>query len=1068
MSARELCRRGAARSLNALAVALATSILAAPAMAGEPKAADLTHLTFTATSNLTAKLISPEDGSALPSIATKVVVSTVIGAGVELRVNGTLVPSSQIGLRVTNKKTGEARYEFYGVVLSPGPNSIELTPVGANDARGPTTSYRVYGPGRPVHFTATLERPLRADGGKTVSSLTVVAFDRWEHAAMPGTVVKVTVVSGDVRFHVLAHDASGAPAQAVDSASLELPVPVGGVISLPVVAGMLPGEAIVQITSRDALLVERFYVDPNLRAPIVTGLLTAGAGPVPGFAGQPAGVPDGQQTRTGRVAMFATGAIGDILATAAYDTANVLQQQANYPFVDNPYSRSYQTYGDESYNRDDALSTDHLYARFDRGQSSAMWGEFRPDSGSPDPNSAYNVLINGAKVDIGTSRTHVIAFNANNNVAFARQVIQPSGLSLVGQTLHPSIVVGSDVLTLVALDSRTGAVLTQTTLIRNVDYTLDYTTGLLRFINIPLPFDDHFNPQVVLVQYEYTGPGVSAETTGARATVLLNQKGTLRFGAGYLNDFNGSSNFVLYEENLQGTLPGGTWNLSHVTSRGVAGGVTFGPAVTGATTSFSIAQATGPNRWAFGFATASSDFSNPFGGFASPGLTNWDVAFKHAFDAHSDLAVAINSQTNAAPFGNDQQTQASAIYHRMWGDWLAFKLGMQTNIVANVAGVTSGTTLSGSNAQSIAGLAFKFGKRFTAGVENLANIGGGTATPSEPPQTLAQLSYAFPGNTKLYVRERWSTLPIESFAGSASAFTTVSEATQSLSVGFEKQVSTATTVDSDYTVDHTNNGPNIYSAFGVHEKFRLGKGLNGDAFAQRANQMGGGMGSFFVYGVNAAYTGGHGLKAAASVQVRTGAQPGSSLTVGAAGPLGNDFAVQASVQQSHNQGVSDDNDQIGLAWRPSHNDRGATLLEYDHRIGTVSTLSLQTDALSLQQVYRPCDRLELAARYAYKLDGDAYYAPHTSLFGLRADQRIGPRYDLGGEFQLLTPGGIPGAQTTDFAVENGYRIGGNVRLAVGYNFAGSADPTLTGAPVRRGVYVTLTGVVDKIFGWGKP
>jgi len=1056
------------RHLNALAT-LALVLLSAPAMADVPKAADLTHLTYTATSNLSATLVAPENGSALPSIATKVVVSTVLGAGVEVRVNGEVVPASQIGLRLVFKKTGETRYEFYGVVLSPGPNTIELTPLGANDTRGPTTSYTVYGPGRPVRFTAALEHPLQADGGKTVSALTIVAIDRWEHPAMPGTVIKVSIISGDVRLRSLHQDPGGTtPVQAVDSTSLDVPVPVGAVMSLPIVAGMLPGQAIVQITSRDAQLVDRFYVNPTLRKPIVTGLVTAGAGSVPGFAGQPAGVPDGQQTRKGRVAMFATGVIGtDILGTAAYDTANVLQQQLNYPFVDNPYSRPYQTYGDESYNRDDALSTDHLYARFDRAQSHVMWGEFRPDSGSPDPNSSYNVLINGAKVELGTSRTRVVGFDASNNVAFARQVLQPSGLSLVGQTLHPSIVVGSDVLTLVALDSRTGAVLSQTTLIRSVDYTLDYSTGLLRFINIPLPFDDHFNPQVVLVQYEYTGPGVSAQTTGLRASALLDPAGTVRAGAGYVNDSNGASNFVLYEENVQGTMPGGAWNLSHVVSRGVPANVTFSPTLTGATTSLSIAQSTGPNRWSFGFATTSSDFSNPFGGFASPGLTDWDLQFKHAFNVHSDLALALNSQTNAASTGNNQQTQASGIYHRTWGDWLALKLGVQTNIVADVVDPISGATLSGANAQTIAGLAFKFGKRFTVGVENLSNIGGGTATPSEPAQTLAQLSYAFPGNSKFYVRERWSELPTQSFAGSTSAFTTVAQATQSLSVGFEKQLSTATAVDSDYTVDHTNNGPNVYSAFGVREKFNFGKGLNGDAFAQRANQVGSGMGGFFVYGVNTAYTGGRGLKAAASLQIRSGAQPGSSLTAGAAGPLGNDFAVQASVQQSHNQGVSDDNDQIGLAWRPSHNDRGATLFEYDHRIGNVSTLSVQTDAVSIQQVYRPVDRLELAARAAYKLDGDAYYAPHTSLIGVRADERISPRYDVGAEFQLLTPAGIPGAQSTDFAVENGYRIGGLLRLAVGYNFAGSADPTLTGAPVRRGAYVTLTGIVDRIGAWGR-
>jgi hypothetical protein len=42
-----------------------------------------------------------------------------------------------------------------------------------------------------------------------------------------------------------------------------------------------------------------------------------------------------------------------------------------------------------------------------------------------------------------------------------------------------------------------------------------------------------------------------------------------------------------------------------------------------------------------------------------------------------------------------------------------------------------------------------------------------------------------------------------------------------------------------------------------------------------------------------------------------------------------------------------------------------------------------------------------------------------------------------------------------------------MRLAFGYNFSGSPDPALAAAPARRGVYLTATSVIDRIFGWGK-
>ncbi|MGZ3499640.1 MAG: hypothetical protein ACXVAK_19110, partial [Vulcanimicrobiaceae bacterium] len=68
--------------------------------------------------------------------------------------------------------------------------------------------------------------------------------------------------------------------------------------------------------------------------------------------------------------------------------------------------------------------------------------------------------------------------------------------------------------------------------------------------------------------------------------------------------------------------------------------------------------------------------------------------------------------------------------------------------------------------------------------------------------------------------------------------------------------------------------------------------------------------------------------------------------------------------------------------------------------------------------------------------------------------------------RLLEAVHIPGARATDFAVEAGYQLGSSARIAAGYNFSGSVDPTLTGHPQRKGLYVTFATLVDRIFGWG--
>ncbi|HZV78346.1 MAG TPA: hypothetical protein VFF60_01910, partial [Candidatus Binatus sp.] len=920
------------------------------------------------------------------------------------------------------------------------------------------------------HFTFLLDGTLRADGGNTVRTLSIDARDRWNNPAMPGAIIKLNIPVGSAHFLVASTPENGKPPVYHMTSQVELPVAPGGVQQVHIVGGLLPGEVTVQLTAADVVASERLYVEPNLRKPLVAGLLTAGAGPVPGFAGMPAAVPDGQQTRQGRIAIFATGTIfDDILATAAYDTANVLQQSLQGPFVADPYNRPFQTYGDTSYQNDDALSRDHLYARFDRNQSSFMWGEFRPDTGSNDPDAAYHLLIDGAKLELGTPETRVVAFTANNDFAYARQQFNPTGLSLTGTILRPNIVIGSETVLLVVLDKRTGAVLSQTIMVNNVDYTIDYSTGTMRFINIPLPYDDHFNPQVIQVQYEYGGAGVSSETTGGRANVLLNSKGTIQFNAGYVNDFTGIANFSLLEESLTGTTHGGAWSIAHVVSNGPPLGGLPSASQTGAEIHATFSQVSGSDRLSFEFDTATAEFDNPFGGFATPGLTSYNLDAKHLFNQDSDIALNFNLQHNISTSGSQEQSQASAVYHHSWKDRLVIKAGVQTNSVSNVASTITPTLapITGSQLQSILGVAYKITPRLAFGIEDIANIGTGTATPSEPAQALAQLTYSVPNNTKFYVRDRWSSEPTESFATSTAPFTTVSQATQSFAVGFTRDMSAATAVDAEWGVDHTNDGQDVYSAYGVREKFTVGKNLHGDGFVQDGNAVGAGMSGFFLYGLNASYQNSHNFTAAASWQNRTGSQPGSSLTAGFSGPLGQSFALQGSVQDSWTPLVFDDQDRVGLAWRPAQNDRGATLVEWDHRIGSISTLSQQTDVIMVQQVYRPSQTLELAGRWAYKMDGGAYYLPHTSLVGLRSDQRFGPRYDIGIETQVVEPAGIPAAKSTDFAVENGYRIGGAARFAVGYNFAGSADPTLTGAPLRRGVYVTLTSVVDHIFGWGR-
>ena len=126
----------------------------------------------------------------------------------------------------------------------------------------------------------------------------------------------------------------------------------------------------------------------------------------------------------------------------------------------------------------------------------------------------------------------------------------------------------------------------------------------------------------------------------------------------------------------------------------------------------------------------------------------------------------------------------------------------------------------------------------------------------------------------------------------------------------------------------------------------------------------------------------------------------------------------------------------------------------------------RSDVASFEEFWRPAASIEVAGRAAYKLDGDGTYAAHTSLFGLRVRKNVGKRFDLGAEVRALALPGVANSASSDFAAEAGYRIGDGTRAAAGYTFHGSVDPSLTGQPTHRGLYFTLTTLVDRLFGWG--
>jgi hypothetical protein len=375
---------------------------------------------------------------------------------------------------------------------------------------------------------------------------------------------------------------------------------------------------------------------------------------------------------------------------------------------------------------------------------------------------------------------------------------------------------------------------------------------------------------------------------------------------------------------------------------------------------------------------------------------------------------------------------------------------------------------SQASTQAAVGMEWRATKTASLSVNRLQTLAG--SNDVQPTQTDAQLTFDLGKSGHAFLRERWSAAPVQSFAAATQAYTALTGGRHSTEFGFSRELGRATSVDTSWTIQHGANGADVFATMGVRERIKIGKLIGGDAFLQHGTSAGntGSNSGFNLYGLSLTYADqAQRFRASGSLQTRTGTGAGVSITLGAIGALSPDISLFASVNDARNAGSSSSDERIGLAWRPSRNENGVTLLQYEQQNGTSSFNNTQTGVISLEQVLRVRTRTELVGRYAYKLDGDSYYAAHSSLAAFRADQKVGSNLDIGAELRRSNIRGIAGSTADAVAVEAGIRLGNQTRVGVGYNFSATADPSLATTPAHRGFYTTITSVVDRLFGWGK-
>jgi hypothetical protein len=195
----------------------------------------------------------------------------------------------------------------------------------------------------------------------------------------------------------------------------------------------------------------------------------------------------------------------------------------------------YLIYGDASQQRYDAPTQHKLYVKLERPQFYALFGDFETNLTQTEL-SRYSRSLSGFKSEYSGERIQYNAFAASTSQRFARDEIQGDGTSGLYRLSRRHIVINSEKIAIETRDRLQSHQVVEThSLLRHIDYDIDYTNGTLFFREPIFSRDTDLNPVFIVADYEVQeGGGEEINAGGRVATKLLDDK--IEAGMSYIRD----------------------------------------------------------------------------------------------------------------------------------------------------------------------------------------------------------------------------------------------------------------------------------------------------------------------------------------------------------------------------------------------------------------------------------------------------------------------------------------------------------------------------------------------------
>ncbi len=1017
--------------------------------------------------------VGMNDQDVLPFAQTTVRVKGMTGTTLALSANGEEVSEKRIGKKssIISKQTDV--WEYVGINLRPGKNTLTVSQIdGFGNTRG-TTSIVVIAPDKLGKVRVVVPPAGSPADGTTPARIVVKLTDS---EGIPVTVRTPVTLETDLgRFDV--EDLNGT----------EPGVQVfieGGEREFPLLPPREPGQAKVRATSGITKGDANLDFMPDLRPLIATGLVEGvlNLRNVNTHSLVPSREQDGferelkhfsvesdggKRAAAVRAAFFLKGKIkGEYLLTAAYDSDKDTKERL---FRDIQPDEFYPVYGDSAIKAFDAQSTSRFYVRVDKQKSYLLFGDFTTQTTSELRKFGnYTRSLTGAKHHYENSWLTVNSFASLDSTRQVVEEIPGNGTSGPYDLTKRGVLENGEQVEIVVRDrNQPSVILRSSAQSRFSDYSIDVTTGRILFRS-PVPsLDENLNPIFIRVTYEIDQGGDKYWVGGVDAQVKVTDR--IELGGMFIVDRNPQATTTLQNNVKQMIGVNGAVKITDKTTL-IAELVQ--------TESFDGKKGLGERvelKHKDDLLDVTAYYGKTDEQFKNPGASQAggrvEAGAKASYKVGKNtriLGEVLHTEDHLSDGKRDGQL--IAVEHRFDNE-IRVEVGVRHTNESIVPAQTSSTATTPNEFTSIRG-------KITAPVPMLdkANVFGEYEQDiEESERKLFAIGgdYQISSRAKLYARHEFVSSLSGPFALNAA------QTQNSTVVGIESDYMKGGHLFNEYRVRDSVSGREAEAAIGLRNLWPVAPGLMLSTNFERVHAVGGTAGNESTAGAfGVEYTANPLWKGTGRLELRYGTQADSLLhTIGLGFKLNKDWTLLGKniISLTKNKGTSVGEKwlerlQFGVAYRDTDSDMWNGLARAEHKAERDSTqidqdVKRDVEIFSTHLNYQPRSDLMFSSRIAAKWQTDLSNGQkdksNAQLLSLRATYDINNRWDISGYASTMFSRGATGRQN-GLGIEGGYMLTSNLWLSAGYNFFGFKAEDLSGGDyTNHGAFVRMRFKFDE-------